>query len=224
MTSPTAGAVGAALAELKASTGWTWAQLADAVGASSGDYVRKIAAGAKPGLNLAGNVDQLRTTGTVTAPVARRTTAAGTVARVRAAASTGAPSRTPAPASRTPTASARQLYRGAAGRLGWSRDFTLPRGASDPARGAVSDAVRDELRSIARGQGRAGHRDVEILVTVRFGDGVERTHSLSRRGVSDVLHDWDAGDDLYDYIADAFDGRYGVSAGNIVGVTVNVLA
>lgn len=223
MTTP--GEVGAALNALKASTGWTWGQLADAVGASSGDYVRKVAAGAKPGLNLAGNVAELGTRGAVTAPVARRTTAAGTVARVRAAAASGAPSRVPAAAARTPTESARQLYRGAAGRLGWSRDFVLPRNAPDDARRLAGFGIVDELRSVARGQGRAGQRDVDITVTVQFGDGEERTHSLGRRPVSDVLRGIrDEGGDVLDYIEDQFDGRYGVAAGNIVGVTVNVLA
>lgn len=221
----TPGEVGAALNALKASTGWTWGQLADAVGASSGDYVRKVAAGAKPGLNLAGNVSELRTTGAVTAPVARRTTAAGTVARVRAAAGTGAPSRVPAAASRTPTESARQLYRGASGRLGWSRQFGIPAGADSIIRADAAALVMDELRSVARGQGKAGQRDVEILVTVRFGDGMERTHTLDRRPVSDLLRGIRGdGGDVLDWIEGEFDGRYGVAAGSIVGVTVNVLA
>jgi hypothetical protein len=75
--------VGDALRALKASSRLTWDQLASSLGASSGDYVRKVASGAKPGRNLAPNVAELTARGKVSAPVRRRHNAAGQTARVR---------------------------------------------------------------------------------------------------------------------------------------------
>lgn len=220
MTTPES--VGAALASLKAATGWSWAQLADAVGASSGDYVRKVASGAKPGLNLAGNVAELGARGYVTAPVPRRTTASGEIARVRAAGA--ARSVRPAPAPSVPSTTARELFRSSAGRLGWSRTFGTPHGAG---RQAAGDEIVRELRSAGRGQGAAGPRGVSISVRVRFGDGTElEAGSLGQPvplRIADVLAGIRDEGDVFDWIADQWEGRYGVTAGNVISVTVNVI-
>jgi hypothetical protein len=112
--------IGRTLAELKARTGLTWDQLAGTLGASSGDYVRKVARGAKPGRNLATNVAELMSTGSVRAAVPRRRAASGQIARVRAPAIAEAPSRRPAETAIV--GEGRRLFRTASGRMGWQQD------------------------------------------------------------------------------------------------------
>lgn len=81
---------GLALRALKATTGLSWDRLANVLGASSGDYVRKVAAGQRPGRNLAPNVEQFGRAGRVSRAVPRRTTREGTPAAVRGPAGTRA--------------------------------------------------------------------------------------------------------------------------------------
>lgn len=138
------GSVGAQLAALKAASGLTWGELAQTVGASSGDYVRKIAAGVKPGRNLADNVAELLRVGRVARPAPQRVTREGTPARVRAPRAAPEPSRVPEPR-RHFTAPPRELYRGTDGKMKWRQPVTAPtsEGAGrEKAREAVMDAVR----------------------------------------------------------------------------------
>lgn len=103
--------VGLYIADLKARSGLSWADLASAIGASSGDYVRKVASGAKPGNNLRGAVTELRETGRATTTPERRRAASGELARVRG----GAP-KAPTPPAERPT-----LFAGRKGELGASQ-------------------------------------------------------------------------------------------------------
>lgn len=115
---------------IKELTGLTWEQLAEVIGASSGDYVRKVASGAKPGLNLAANVTELMERGAVSAPVPRRVTASGKTAKVRAPkAAEGAASRTPSQQSVVTGENARRLFRLPNGKLGWQQTTGDPRHA-----------------------------------------------------------------------------------------------
>lgn len=150
--------VQATLAAIKATSGLSWAQVAEVIGASSGDYVRKVASGAKPGRNLAANVAELMQRGQVSAPVPRRTTAAGTTARVRAPrAADGAASRTPSQQSVVAGPQARRLFRLPSGRLGWQQTTGDPRHA---------EGAR-EFKRLVSSAGRGRHR-VRIKVQVRI--------------------------------------------------------
>lgn len=158
MISPT----GAILASLKARTGLTWGQLADTIGASSGDYVRKVASGAKPGSNLASVVGELMARGEVAKAPARRRAASGAIAKVRAPGATGLPSYRPAETTvRTP---GRHLFRAADGKLGWQQQT----GSSTPdVMGAVASAGRGQHRvrfrvELKRPHGRSIWADVGL--------------------------------------------------------------
>lgn len=157
--------VGRQLAEIKARTGLTWAAIADTIGASSGDYVRKVAAGHRPGANLTRAVDELMSTGQVSRPVPRRTTSAGTVARVRAPRSSGAPSRRPAP-TRVAATEGRSLFRGADGRLGWSQNVGRD---------------RTEFNRALASAGRGGRR-VTFRALVRLPNGQTRWVTVGQKG------------------------------------------
>lgn len=117
--------VGRTIAEIKARAGdgLTWDALARRLGASSGDYVRKVASGAKPGHNLRTAVDELMRAGRVQTPVQRRRTKTGELARVRASRATGAPSRVPDPVQLDPTRGT--LSVGPAGALRWSGEYAV---------------------------------------------------------------------------------------------------
>lgn len=198
----------AALRQIKEASSLSWAQIADVLGASSGDYVRKVAAGAKPGANLAPNVAELLTKGEVSKAVPRRTTAAGTVARVRASARTGATSRTPGQTAVVASENTRRLYRLPSGRLGWSQTT----GRVDRVDGVA--AFRRQVQSAGRGRhrvqlrvkvrgnvwvtvgGKGGYRGRDILDGIRKAGGVEpwlatqlagRTYAHTAGGDLDVL-------------------------------------
>lgn len=156
---------GQILAAIKAQTGMTWPQIAGTIGASSGDYVRKVASGAKPGDNLTSAVAQLWQTGRVEAPVPRRRTKAGTIARVRAPASAPAPSRRPSE-TRITAGKDRQMFRGASGKLGWAQGV-----GTDPA----------TFRAAVTAAGRGGRR-VTIRARVRGADGRYRWVTLGSKG------------------------------------------
>lgn len=158
--------VGRTLATLKAETGLTWDRLADAIGASSGDYVRKVASGARPGQNLARAVGELMATGQVSSPVPRRTTRAGTIARVRAPRAAGTPSRVPAP-TRVAATDSRSFFRTPRGRIGWAQNVG----------GADDRGLRQALASAGRG----GKR-VHFRVRVPTSDGHTRWVTIGQKG------------------------------------------
>jgi hypothetical protein len=126
--------VGAALAAIKASTGLTWDRLAVVVGASSGDYVRKVAAGKRPGLNLAGNLNELQQKGFVSKAVPRARSKSGDIRPVRASAkATGRKSARPAENILKAPASERRIFAGPNGKMGYvvsTGDPSTPEGAA----------------------------------------------------------------------------------------------
>lgn len=194
-------ATGAILAELKTRTGLTWAQLAQTIGASSGDYVRKVASGARPGRNLDTAVADLMATGRVHEAPARRRAASGELARVRASRSTGAPSRIPeqqAPQGVAP----RELFRMSGGRLGWSQGI-----AADNA-----EAIRAAIRSA--GQGR--HR-VAFRVTFTDANGHKRVVTLGQKGGYKPRTVLDEMDDPADWLAAEVGARGGYGVGDLEG-------
>jgi hypothetical protein len=211
--------VGLALADIKARTGLSWSGVADLVGASSGDYVRKVASGAKPGDNLRGNVAELLSAGRVAAPVPRRATKAGGLARVRgkrADPDTGTKSRVPAQQSFQ--ADRRQLYT-AAGRLGWTSFVDVESMGHDRANGALYT----EIVSAARGR-----RRIAFLVDQDTDDGPKRRELGGKGGynaqtVRRIVRE-EFAFDVLEWLSDQFDGRYGMRAADIVGVTVTVIA
>lgn len=156
---------GATIAELKSRSGLTWSQLADALGASSGDYVRKVASGAKPGTNLAGAVSQLMSTGKVSDAPARRMAKSGGLARVRASASTGARSRIPD--TTAPTALPRRLFDIGTGRLGWAQETPID----------SPETIAAAIRSAGR-----GHRRVSFRITYHDKHGRERVKIIGGKG------------------------------------------
>src|SRR5690606_8412868 len=129
--------------------------LADAIGASSGNYVRKVASGAKPGANLAANVNELMRTGEVTKPVERRLDAQGRRARVRAGREAGTPSRRPAETVVRPPGERTRFFTKANGKRGWTKGT----GAAD------ADGVQ-EFRKAVRAAGQGRHR-VKLRVRVK---------------------------------------------------------
>lgn len=158
--------VGRQLAELKAQTGLSWDRLADAIGASSGTYVRKVASGHRPGANLTRAVGELMSTGQVSRPVPRRTTSTGAIARVRAPRATGAPSRTPAP-TRVAATESRSFFRTRRGSIGWAQ--------------GVSGADDRELRSALASAGR-GRKRVSFRARVPTADGHSRWVTIGQKG------------------------------------------
>lgn len=114
--------VGRRIAEIKSRSGVTWDALARRLGASSGDYVRKVASGAKPGNNLRGAVDELMTAGRVQSAVPRRRTKAGELARVRAPRAAGGSIR---PAETVPDPTRGYMSAGPAGSLRWSGEYAI---------------------------------------------------------------------------------------------------
>lgn len=240
--------VAAGLRELHAS-GFTWPEVARLTGASSGDYARKVASGAKPGRNIAGNVQALLTTGRQQAPAPRRTDKAGRLARVRGSAATG--SRRPPPPPPAVTASSigdRQLYRAAGSRrVGWTRAFDFPelnhpdgRPLTGAARRRALEGRRvswfgvlDELRATARGQARGGARRVSFTVTARNPETLQlETAKIGGRGgyaVSDVLRQMRQ-EGVLEWLAHQLEGRNRTSGSpisdpdpeDIVSVTVEV--
>lgn len=201
--------VGATIAELKARSGLTWGELAEAIGASSGDYVRKVASGAKPGRNLAGAVGQLMTTGRVTDTPARRLTAAGDLARVRAPRSSGAPSRVPDV--KAPRPVPRRLFDIGTGRLGWAKDIS----AADP------DTIRAAVRSAARGR-----RRVSLRVGYRDSRGKLRYAVIGTKngykasGVLSAMNDQGADEWIHDQLTKAAHNGGSFTAGEIETVEV----
>lgn len=193
--------------------GLTWDQIARSSGASSGDYVRKVAAGVKPGNNLLTNARELAQTGRVAAAAPRRVGAGGELARVRAPAASGAPSRVPTPASFVP--GARTIFQAARdGRAGWQQQ------TSAPARGIGRESARQEVLDALRSAARGGRR-VEFLVT--GADGVP--HRLGGKGGYDAGRALRGarreGDDPFSWLEGQFDGRYGITASGIRAVMVS---
>lgn len=143
--------VGAAIAEIKARTGWTWREVATQLGTTP-EYARKLAT--KPttggaGRALAGNVRDFQRTGTAQAPVQR-------TQRVRAPG--GAPSVPAATRRATDPRAAfsvtRSVFRGEA-RDGWAVKVNVPQrrtkaGDREDARHAISGAVRSAARGRRR--------------------------------------------------------------------------
>lgn len=215
---PSPSATGATLAAIKEQTGLSWSALADVIGASSGDYVRKVASGAKPGNNLASNVAELMRTGEVSRPAPRRVAASGQRARVRASASTGAPSRRPAENVVRPPDQRRRMFRKGDGRMGWTQ-----------ATGDASSSGADAFRAAVRSAGRGRHR-VKLYVRVRDGRGGTKRVEIGERGgyrARDILDGLRSnGGDLAQYLASQTAGRSyagAVNASSIVDVEVVTL-
>src|SRR5690606_4589530 len=124
----------------------SWSALADAIGASSGDYVRKVASGAKPGNNLARNVSELMRTGEVSAPAPRRRAATGQRAKVRASRTTGAPSRRPSETVVRPPDQRTRFFTKPDGRRGYTKST-----------GNATDGA-SEFRRAIRSAGQGRHR------------------------------------------------------------------
>lgn len=155
---------GATLARIKATTTVTWAQLAKMVGASSGDMVRQVARGSKPGNNLAANVAELMRTGEVKTAVPRRVTKGGKIAAVRAP--TKVVDGKVVQGSRQPSenklaAGTQRLFSKSPGGVGWTQTTGAP---TDKGRGHLAQAVTYAVR---RGQ------RVQLRVEVRPDKGGE---------------------------------------------------
>lgn len=179
---------GRLLAHIKAETGLSWQAIADTIGASSGDYVRKVASGAKPGNNLTAVVGELLETGQVAKAAPRRRDRAGNVARVRqsraAQAATGTPSRRPAETTVRAPKDARRVFRGDRGRMGWAQ--TLDAGDPDAVRAALTSAGRGRRRVVLRARvrdksgrtrwveigSRGGYRPGDVAAGIRSHGGV----------------------------------------------------
>jgi hypothetical protein len=154
--------VGAALAEIHARTGWSWAEVANQVGTTP-TYARKLATGAGKfgntgaGAALRSNLAGFQATGTAQAPYQRQQA-------VRAAGGGSRPAeRRTVPSSRAAFKVERSVFRGGAGRDGWAVQVTVPRHASktgdrEDARNAITDAVRRAAQ---------GGRRVAFRVTVK---------------------------------------------------------
>jgi hypothetical protein len=176
------GAVGAALAQLKAASGMTHRQLAAAIGASGPEYVRKVIAGVKPGRNLAQAVEQLATRGRVVVPPKRRETASGTLARVRARETPeGVRSRVPE-AARAPAHVRGQFgvgpttfTHGGAGRM---VTVETPRSPRSLGRAQAGEAILDQVAAAA-GRSHYGHGR-HVSFRVEFADG--RVVELGAKG------------------------------------------
>lgn len=155
--------VGAAIGELRARTGWTWAEVAQHVGTTE-TYARKLAEGAGKfgragaGASLRENVAKVQHTGRSQKPV-QRITKAGTPQKVRQKA--GAPS-APAPVRKPPARRAftvtRSEFAGPQGRRGWQVKVTLPK--TNPGRENGRHAIMDAMR-----RGAQGGRRLEFRVT-----------------------------------------------------------
>jgi len=137
--------VGAAIAEIRERTGWSWAEVADQLGTTP-TYARKLASGAGKfgnsgaGAALRGNLAGFQSTGTAQTPYQR-------AQHVRAA---GGGSRLPEARIATPKRAAfkveRTVFRGST-RDGWAVQVTVPKHATkagdrEDARHAITDAVR----------------------------------------------------------------------------------
>lgn len=206
--------VGAILAELHARTGLSWSALADTIGASSGDYVRKVASGAKPGNNLAGVVRELMSTGEVSAAVPRRRAASGQIARVRASTRTaGTISRRPSDTAVTAPAGARRAFATAGGRMGWARTIEADRGAV-----STSDFL-DTIRAAGRGRRRVVLR---AQVRPRPGAPAEWVVIGEKGGYrpADILARLRKGGSVQAWLADQMSGRKYTGDGNVLAVEV----
>jgi hypothetical protein len=193
---------GRILAELHARTGLSWQQLAETIGASSGDYVRKVAGGAKPGNNLAGAVGELMQRGRVVTAPERRRAASGELAKVRAPASSGAPSRIPEQ-QQVKRAAKREVFRMGGGRLGWTQELA----ADDP------DAIRAAVRSAGRGR----HR-VSFRVHYIDANGRDRYATVGQKGgyrTADALKRM--GSDPVAWLGTQVGSHYGAFANTSVG-------
>lgn len=201
---------GALLARLHADTGLSWQALADTIGASSGDYVRKVASGAKPGNNLAGVVGELMSTGSVQRAVPRRRAASGKIARVRAAGATGAPSRRPSETAVRAPSEGRRVFTGSKGRLAWARS------TGGPTNGA---AFRDAIASAGRGRKRVSFR-----AKMRDANGTERWVTIGGKGgysPADVRKGLARDGGVGDWLAGQVSKRnYAAAGGTIVDVEV----
>jgi len=172
--------VGAALAEIHARTGWSWAEVANQVGTTP-TYARKLASGAgkfghsAAGASLRSNLAGYQATGTAQAPQQRRQA-------VRAA---GGGSRPAEPRMVPPEGAAfkveRSVFRGV-DRDGWAVQVTIPNeghpdeaGDREDARNAITDAVR----RAAQGKRRVAFR---VTVTDSTEPSGRRTVELGQYG------------------------------------------
>lgn len=144
------------LRELKDQSGLSWAGLSDMLGASSGDFVRKVASGARPGRNIEPNVRELYNMGAVSRPVERRRTKSGKVAKVRGTKDAG--SYTPSENQLRAPAEAREMFRTAKDRLGWKKATGSP------------DSPENDFVATVRSAGR-GRRRVKFRAHVRMANG-----------------------------------------------------
>lgn len=173
--------VGAAIAEIKTRTGWTWAEVADHLGTTA-TYARKLAGGAGKfgaagaGKALRGNIADFQRTGASQTPVQR-------AQRVRQP--KGRPSAPAAPRARVTAKGAfkveRSVFRGA-GRDGWAVQVTVPRGKTktgdrEDARIAIMDATRRAAQ---------GRRRVQFRLTVQDSHGNQRTIEVGGHGGYDA--------------------------------------
>lgn len=173
------------IAEVKARTGMTWAEVADVVGTTP-TYARKLAGGAGKfgaegaGKALRGNLTDFQRTGAQQAPVQR-------VQRVRAPGGGTRPAtvRTgPAPSGFSVK---RSVFRGST-RDGWAVNVSVPRGRSktgdrEDGRHAIMDATR---------RAAMGRRRVTFRVTYRDPEGKTRTIELGGTGGYDARRALDA--------------------------------
>lgn len=213
MPEPTA--VGLALTAIKKASGMSWPELARTLGASSGDYVRKVASGAKPGRNLAGNVETFQQAGRVYQPVPRRKApGTGLPARVRARGG----SRVPEPT---------QLRRRVRGQYGETTTYArggataihhveLPR-----TEGIGRERGREAVMRIVRQAARDGKR-VRFVLARQGGDSTPlgRHGGYDPRGFLQRAHA-EGDDPLAVLFADGEDGS-GQTDAAIIGVDVEV--
>ena len=170
--------IGAAIAEIKARTGWTWAQVGEHLG-TTGEYARKLAT--KPtssgaGRALASNVADFQRTGAAQSPVQR----AQRVRQRGGAPSAPAPVRV-APSTRRAFNVQRSVFRGAT-RDGWVVQVTVPSrktksGDREDARHAIIGATRRAAQ---------GRRRVAFRVTVKVSGNVVRHVEIGQHGGYDA--------------------------------------
>lgn len=174
MTTPNE--LGAAIAQIKARTGWTWAEVATQLGTTP-DYARKLAGGAgkfgsaQAGHALRSNVADFERTGAEQRPFQRPQ-----AVRAKGGGSVPAAPRV-TPSTRSAFRVKRSAFKGEA-RDGWAVRVTVPKRATkagdrEDARNAITGAVRSAAR---------GRRRVMFRVTVQDPDDPRRQSTIELGG------------------------------------------
>lgn len=181
-------------------------------------YLRQIAAGKKPGDALGGPLQSLLQTGRVPGPLARRTTRAGTLAKVRAPRTAGVPSV-------VPPAPPRGSQAGTSFLAGGGR---LTRAELQPPTTRVRNAAREQLlaaiRSAARGKQRlVFHIDLADGRRATLGGkgGYQAANRGRSRGVLAQVRD--EGNDPLAWLVDQLDAAgYSIdSLGDLAAVEIS---